>query len=178
MKMVPAVLAVAVGLMIAGPASSHSFDTVFVVPVTGLQTEAGKQARDGFMFAARERDGHPNETADGHLGGLDVYLRVIDSMAHPGKLAAKVGELTRRAADDAPWIVGPAALLAAIRSRVGNAEWLPIDLSGGAPLDIRTMDGRSFRAAFEDVFGYTPTQAVLAGYGAARRIDKTVRARN
>jgi hypothetical protein len=177
-KAVLAALSIAVSFLVVGPASAHSFDTIFILPVSGPQAAAGKQARDGFMFAARERDGHPGETADGHLGGLDVFLRVVDSTVAADEVAAKVAELARRAADDTPWIVGSADLLAAIRSRVGTVEWVPIDPSAAAPQDIRTMDGRPFPAAFEAGFGYAPTPAVLAGYSAARRIDKTVRARN
>lgn len=176
MKGVLALLAIVAGLSFASPALAHSFDTIFVVPVSGPQAAAGKQAQDGFMFAARERDGHPDETADGHLGGLDVFLRVVDSAA--GEVAAQIGDLARRAADDTPWVVGPAELLAVARNRIGNAELVPLDLSGPAPADIRTMDGRPLAAVFEAAFGYAPTLAVVAGYGAARQIDKTVRARN
>jgi hypothetical protein len=178
MKVVLALLAVAVGLSVTSPALAHSFDTIFIVPVSGPQAAAGKQAQDGFMFAARERDGHPDETADGHIGGLDVFLRIVDAAAATGEAAAKVGEFARRATDDAPWIVGPAEILAAVRSRIGNAEWLSMDISAATPADIPTMDGRPFGGAFEAAFGYAPTQAVLAGYGAARQIDKIVRARN
>lgn len=176
MKTVMTLLAGAIGLLFSNAALAHSFDTVFVVPVSGPQAAAGKQAQDGFIFAARERDGHPDETADGHLGGLDVFLRVVDSAADA--VTAKAAELAGRAADDTPWIVAPADLLAIIRSRVRAAEFVPIDLSGSAPPDTRTMDGRPFGTAFENAFGYAPTQAVLAGYGAARQIDKAVRARN
>lgn len=172
------VLAIAVGLLVAGPASAHSFDTVFVVPMSGPQAAAGKQAQDGFMFAARERDGHPDETADGHLGGLDVFLRVVDSMADGADVAAKVAELIRRAPEDTPWIAAPVEMLAAIRSRVSIAEFVPIDLSRATQSNVPTTDGRPFGAAFEEAFGYRPTLAVLAGYGVARRIEKTVRERN
>ncbi len=178
MKMVLALAAIAAALTTAGPALAHSFDTIFVVPITGPQAAAGEQAQDGFNFAARERDGHPDETADGHLGGLDVYLRVVDSAANAPDVAAAVRQLAQRSADDAPWVVGPAELLAVIQDRVGAAEWLPINLAGASAPDVRTMDGRPFRAAFEQAFGYAPTPAVIAGYGAARQIDQTVRGRN
>ncbi len=178
MKAVLAVLLMAAGLFAAGPAWAHSFDTIFIVPVSGPQADAGKQARDGFLFAARERDGHPDETADGHLGGLDVYLRIVDSAADASAVAAQAVDLAGRAADDAPWIVAPELLMTSIKDQVPGAEFIPIDLSGEVPWDIRTMNGEPFRAAFEDAFGYAPTPAVMAGYGAARQIDKTVRARN
>lgn len=178
MKLVIALLASAVGLLFSSAVSAHSFDVVFVVPVSGPQSEAGKQARDGFMFAARERDGHPNETADGHLGGLDVHLLVVDSTIAENNVTARVHELAARAADDSPWIVAPEATMSAIERTVSGADFVAIDLSGETPWEVRTMDGGPFRTAFEKSFGYLPTQAVIAGYGAARKIDKAVRARN
>ena len=178
MKAVCASFAVAAGLLFSTPALAHSFDTVLVVPGSGPQAEAGKQARDGFMFAARERDAHPNETADGHLGGLDVYLLIVDSMPGEGDVVANVDELAKRSADAIPRIVAPAELLPAIQHQVSGAEIIAIDLFGTTPTDVRTMDSRPFAAAFQDAFGYAPTQAVFAGYAAARQIDKTIRAGN
>ena len=87
-------------------------------------------------------------------------------------------ELTKRAADDTPWIVVPAELLAIFQGQVSGVETITIDLAAPARADVRTMDGRPFAAAFEDAFGYTPTSAVFAGYGAARQIDKAVHAGN
>lgn len=178
MKVVFASLAGAVGLLFSNAALAHSFDTVFVVPVSGPQAEAGKQARDGFMFAARERDGHPDETADGHLGGLDVFLLIVDSNAGTGAVVAKVGELSQRAAGDVARIVAPAEMLAAIRRQVGGAEMVVIDLAAAMPANVRTIAGRPFSTAFEAAFGYAPTPAVLAGYATARQIDTAVRAGN
>ncbi len=178
MKVVFASLAVAVGLLFSNAALAHSFDTLFVVPVSGPQAAAGKQARDGFLFAARERDGHPDETADGHLGGLDVFLLIVDSNAGTGAVVAKLGDLAGRAADDVARIVAPAEMLAAIRRQVGGAEMVVIDLAAAIPANVRTMAGRPFGAAFEAAFGYAPTSAAFAGYTAARQIDTAVRAGN
>jgi len=178
MKTLMTLLAGASGLLFSNAALAHSFDTVFVVPVSGPQAEAGTQARDGFMFAAGERDGHPNETADGHLGGLDVFLLIVDSTEGDGDVVAKVRELTQRGADDVPRIVAPAGLLAAVRRQVDGVYMMAIDLFGPAQVDILTMNGRPFSAAFQDAFGYAPTKAVFAGYAAARQIDTAVRAGN
>jgi hypothetical protein len=168
----------AAALLFGGAAGAHSFDTIFVVPQSGVQAEAGKQARDGFMFAARERDGHPDETADGHLGGLDVYLRMVDSNGAQDDVLAELRDLAARSADDTPRIVAPAALLPAVKDQIGAAELLAINLNAPAQPDILTMNGRPFGAAFEAAFGYVPTPAVFAGYGAARQIDKVVRENN
>lgn len=178
MKLNLTISVLAAGLLFGGPAGAHSFDTIFVVLQSGAQTQAGKRARDGFMFAARERDGHPNETADGHLGGLDVYLRIVDSNGEQGDVLAKLRDLAGRHADDTPRIVAPAALLPAVKDQIGAAELLAIDLNAAVKPDTLTMNGRPFEAAFEAAFGYAPTPAVYAGYGAARQIDKVVRETN
>jgi hypothetical protein len=178
LKPVLTLLVLAVGLLLGSPAWAHSFDTIFVVPLSGSQAAAGKQARDGFMFAARERDGHPNETADGHLGGLDVFLLIVDSTAGEGEVVAKLRELTGGAADDTPRVVAPPALLEPIRGQISEIELLAIDLTTAVHAETRTMDGRLFSTAFEDDLGYAPTQAVYAGYAAARQIDAAVRAGN
>ncbi|NKB47728.1 MAG: hypothetical protein GKS02_00035 [Alphaproteobacteria bacterium] len=178
MKFVLSAMVIAGGLLFATSASAHSFDTIFVVPVSGSQAQAGTQARDGFMFATRERDAHPNETADGHLGGLDVYLRLVDGNAAAADVVAKARELAGRAADDAPRIVAPAAILEALNGQTEGAELIVIDLTAPAPANMSTMDGRPFGAAFEAAFGYAPTPAVFAGYAAARQIDTVVRANN
>ena len=178
MRYIFSISIVALSLLWGYDAFAHSFDAIIVVPVSGPHLEAGKQARDGIQFAARERDGHPNETADGHLGGLDVYLRVVDSAAGEDRVVARLRELVARSADDTPWVIAPAGLVAVIERQVNGTDIATIDLSGGVPLDIRTMDGGPFNTAFEKMFGYPPTAAVRAGYGAARQIDKTVRGRN
>ena len=178
MKFIIAISLLAAGLLFGGAASAHSFDTIFVVPQSGAQAVAGEQARDGFMFAARERDGHPDETADGHLGGLDVYLRIVDSNREQGDVLAELRDLAERPADDTPRIVAPAALLPAVKDQIGAAELSAIDLNAPAQPDILTMNGRPFEAAFEAAFGYAATPAVYAGYGAARQIDKVVRENN
>lgn len=178
MKFVLTISLLAAGLLFGGPAEAHSFDTIFVVPQSGTQAEAGKQARDGFLFAARERDGHPDETADGHLGGLDVYLRVVDSNREQSNILAELRDLAGRPADDTPRIVAPAALLRVVKDQIVAAELLAIDLNAAAQPDTLTMSGRPFEAAFEAALGYAPTPAVYAGYAAARQIDKVVRETN
>ena len=43
------------------------------------------------MLATAERDGHPGQESDGHLGGLDVYVTVIDGK---GNITADIERLT------------------------------------------------------------------------------------
>ena len=54
-------------------AFGRSFDVAFVVPAG-----AHVQAMQAFLLASGERDRHANEESDGHLGGLDVYVSVVE----------------------------------------------------------------------------------------------------
>ena len=63
----------------ANPALAHSFNVTLVIPLSGDAAVRGRQFRQGFMLATAERDSHPDQESDGHLGGLDVYVHVIDA---------------------------------------------------------------------------------------------------
>ena len=52
-------------------ALAHSFTAALVIEASNPYI---KQIKVDFLRAAKEKDGHPDETADGHLGGLDVYI--------------------------------------------------------------------------------------------------------
>jgi len=43
-----------------------------------------------FLLASGERDRHEAEESDGHLGGLDVYIRVFEINANDAALREKV----------------------------------------------------------------------------------------
>ncbi len=125
------------------------------------------------MFAARERDGHPDEESDGHLGGLDVYILRVDT---GGGKDAVLAALDRLAAEsDIRFITGiaPAPVRQAIRERYAGP--LPAVAFGAAPPQATTMDGAPFAPAFAARFGYEPTAAALQAYAGARFIDRVVR---
>ncbi|MDO8982322.1 hypothetical protein, partial [Cypionkella sp.] len=66
-------MSVAVWMALSGNALAHSFTAALIV--VGDNREAGlAEAVRGFLLAADERDGHANETSDGHLGGVDVHV--------------------------------------------------------------------------------------------------------
>ena len=66
-------------------AFGHSFNVALVVP-------AGErvQAMQAFLLASGERDRHANEESDGHLGGLDVYVSVVEMDADVAGLRENV----------------------------------------------------------------------------------------
>ena len=74
------------------PALAHRFDVALVMPPSDDASAQGRQILEGFMLATAERDSHPGQDSDGHLGGLDVYVTVIDGT---GDVAAEIGRLAR-----------------------------------------------------------------------------------
>ena len=73
--------------------SAHSFKVALVASVSGPKAGPGKHARDGFMLATTERDSHPDQESDGHLGGLDVYVTLIDPLHSPATARAAIRTL-------------------------------------------------------------------------------------
>ena len=72
------------------PALAHRFNVTLVIPKSNAASVQGRQFLDGFMLATTERDSHPDQESDGHLGGLDVYVAVIDGR---GDVAADIGRV-------------------------------------------------------------------------------------
>jgi len=64
--------------LLNGAALAHRFNIVLVIPRSDAAPAQGRQIREGFMLATKERDSHPDQESDGHLGGLDVYVTAID----------------------------------------------------------------------------------------------------
>lgn len=171
MKEIMSALTVAVTIGLgAGGAAAHSFNVGVLLPA---DKTAEAQAIDGFMFAARERDGHPDEESDGHLGGLDVYILRVDAAAGTDTVLATLDRLV--AESDIRFITGiaPAELRQAISERYAGP--LPAVAFGVAQQDATTMDGAPFAPAFAARFGAAPTDAALQAYAGARFIDRVVR---
>ncbi len=92
-----AVLAGAVSMILSGTVLAHSFTAALLV--VGQDREASlAEARRGFLLAADERDGHANETSDGHLGGVDVQVLPL-----PRDAAGLVEGLTGTPEDRPMW---------------------------------------------------------------------------
>lgn len=146
---------------------AHSFNVALVIALAEPSAAAGREVRDGFLLATRERDGHPDEHSDGHLGGLDVYLHPVDLATES---LAGVRAVLDRAKIDIVAVVGSAAAAADIRPLIDESRTLLM-----APGRLRTPLPEDFARAFNAAFGYPPGEAAAHGYNAARRIDAAVR---
>ncbi len=155
------------------PALTHSFKVVLVVPSSGSQFEAAKQIREGFMVATAERDSHPDQESDGHLGGLDVYVTIVDESGDvPTKLEQAITEhepdiIVAFNSQDRPFLFNEIVRRQNVPFLVSNRS---PDLASGRPSIVR------FSSAYTERFGGTPSSYALSGYVAARRIDVAVRA--
>ncbi|VAV89074.1 hypothetical protein MNBD_ALPHA07-362 [hydrothermal vent metagenome] len=58
----------------ATPAAAHSFNLMMVLPASGIDKPLQDDLMQAFLLASQERDSHADETSDGHLGGLDVFI--------------------------------------------------------------------------------------------------------
>lgn len=169
------VLALCAGLVPAA-ARAHDFKFAYVVPLSGAGAEAGRQALNGFLLASRERDGHADEEADGHLGGLDVYIIGIEANR---QAPAILGEVERLIAEPGLHVLAalaPDGLSPALRARIAASGTLLIEAAAPPPRDIKTMDGELFSRAYAERFGHKPASAARRGYALARLIDRIVRA--
>lgn len=152
------------------PAIAHRFNVALIIPLTAAEADRGRQYREGFMLATTERDGHPNEESDGHLGGLDVYVSVIDALGDVGGQVERMvamGEINIVAA----W--GSQTTLATVGDRL-DGSGIALLRPGQPPSDVVSL--AAFNSAFENHYGVSPTPRAAQGYNAARRIDVAVRA--
>ena len=74
-------------------AEAHSFKVGFIIPLSGAEVAKGNDALDAMLLAADERDRHPGNESDGHLGGLDVYILKIDSNRDQTAILDEIGQL-------------------------------------------------------------------------------------
>jgi hypothetical protein len=168
------VLAVAAAILLnMSVALAHSFNVALLVgPSDSAENDAG-QIRDGFLLATRERDSHPDEESDGHLGGLDVYLFPVDER---GDLLAGVRALLGQEAIDILAVVGPDALTDKIRPLTAGMQTVLLAPGRMTFPGAATPAEQVFVETFTAAFGYPPSQSAARGYNAARRIDAAVRA--
>lgn len=147
-------------------AAAHSFTTLIVGPDD--DPAALEAVVDGFRLATRERDGHPDETSDGHLGGLDVHITAR---------GAGEGVDDNAAAADFVLVAGDDALFQAVAHAAGPHAIVlrPGQLPPEAVWTGAVPGGADFAGRFRDAFGRPPDRAAAEGYNAARRIDAAVR---
>ena len=158
-KAVLLILVLASGIALAPtPTLAHRFNVALVIP----SSDQGRQFRDGFMLATTERDGHPDQESDGHLGGLDVYVTVTDGK---GSVSADIV---------VPF--GPKSFLSRIDELLDGTKAVLL-APGRSPFpDLALPLVAAFISAYEMKYGTRPTSQAAQGYNAARRIDAAVRA--
>jgi hypothetical protein len=158
------------------PASAHSFQLGIIIPLSGPDAASGRHALDGMILATQERDGHPDETSDGHLGGLDSHLNPIDSVlaADPDWLRDHLS----RAQLDVVTAAVPMDEIPALARAFENASavFCPPGAGPVPPYGLDDPASSGFVAAFWGTFAYAPTASAARGYNAGRAVDAAVRA--
>ena len=164
------VLVAALWMGMSGIASAHSFTAALLV--VGEDREVGlAEAVRGFLRAADERDGHADETSDGHLGGVDVHVLPLPRDA-AGLVEGLLG--TPGEPPDVVVVLGP-ELAASATARAYQSEGivllqdvLPAGWEGEAQMD-------SFAARYRLAHGTAPSAMAATAYHAARRLDAAIR---
>ncbi len=164
-----------IALTILNPqaAVAHSFRVALVISQGAGETGDGRFFRDGFMLATTERDGHPNQGSDGHLGGLDVYVSVVDAQ---GDVQAALSRLARQGEVVIVAAFGSDQVRSAVQNALADTKTVllpPGRLPAASPNNSALPD---FIDAYTRIYGIAPTPAAAQGYNAARRIDAAVRA--
>ncbi len=159
---------------------AHSFNLGLIIPLTGSQTQAGQQILDGFLLATTEEDSHPDETSDGHLGGLDSHVLKVDSGTDSSTLIKSLQALMRKR--EPIFITGlfindTDQLISKSLEQRNTVLFDPQESSmwQNKSSSLKSMDGGSFSVKFQNRYGYSPTADAMRGYIAARLIAATVR---
>ncbi len=160
-------------LRAGAPALAHRFSVALVIPLSGDAALQGRQYREGFMLATTERDSHPDQESDGHLGGLDVYVSNIDAL---GDFAAGIEQIAAQGEISILTASGSPDMLAKIDKRLAGTE-IVLLRPGQTPFSTPDAPAvAAFSAAYERAYGAKPSSEAAQGYNAARRIDSAVRA--
>jgi hypothetical protein len=153
-------------------ALAHSF--VVTLDATAAETPLKlASAIQGMRVAASERDSHAAETSDGHLGGIDLFIRVQPADA----------------ADGITWLKGAPKVAATVivdfsgpdvaPSRMAADGTLVITPGKLPPAEIWTSNAlsttNSFAARYQAAYDSAPDRQAAQGYNAALRIDRAVR---
>jgi len=149
-------------------ALAHSFNAALLLPQAIASSDNSRQIHAGFMLATTERDSHPDQESDGHLGGLDVYVNVIDTK---GKGLTEINTILRQKQIDIAINFGSLDF--------SNNTQLTILTPGKSPFnDPSNPDVNTFITTYETAYGALPTPYAARGYNAARRIAVAVRAQS
>lgn len=151
----------------ASPAMSHEFELLLLAPPE-VNEKTRDQMRTAFLIAAHERDSHPDETSEGHLGGMDVQLTLAPAGAAVG--AEDVAFVVAPFADAGdPAVAALAASTDAVVIGRGHLAAMPPDLDRIDP------NLAPFADRFRAETGYAPGPEATATYRAALLVDRAVR---
>lgn len=172
-RLLPTVLLL--GMLSPAGAIAHDFKVGFLVPLSGAASVIGREAVNGFKLAASERDGHPDEEADGHLGGLDVYLLPVDTSGGRAKALARIRILIHT--PGLHFLSGriPEEWKGELRALLKQSPTILIDAGRLTTGERQTMDGIPLARAYARKFGPPPGVSAEMGYALARLLDKVVR---
>jgi hypothetical protein len=156
-------------------ANAHSFTVLIASPNSGPDSSLGLTIYHGFILAAGERDKHPDETADGHLGGLDVNVHRFDSAAEG---AAEALPVRLEEGDVDVFVTISAGAIAQDLREVAEAEGVVTFATADLPFEGSPSEAASalkFLEAFEEHFDVAPDRDAAKGYQAARRLEDAIR---
>jgi hypothetical protein len=157
------------------PTLAHSFNVALVVPQSGTTSGQGREIVDGFMLATEERDSHPDQESDGHLGGLDVYVIVIEEN---GDTTAMIEGAIEQGEVDIVAIFVSDKILSLVREHLDRRK-VALLLPGQSPFAKSDLpEVAVFKSAYERKYSAMPSIFAAQGYNVARRIDAAVRAQS
>lgn len=151
-------------------AAAHSFTAALLVVGENREVRLAEAVR-GFLLAADERDGHADETSDGHLGGVDVHVAPLPSSA-----VAMVDGLIG-APEDPPDVL----VVIETEPQVGASEneftgVRLVILPTALPPDWQADDASDgFVVRYRQAYGVAPSESAAMAYHAARRLDAAIR---
>ena len=152
----------------AAAAHAHSFSLAVVAGGEQAAMQLNSAVK-GILLATQERDGHADETSDGHLGGLDVFIVPL-----PTNAAETIQGLKRapQTSIDIAILMGSEAGTDQVAVQLDPRT---VTLRPGTINANPTEVSRIFATRFQSAFGTMPDQSAIEGYNAARRIDLAVR---
>lgn len=168
-----AAIGIAVAAIVAGTpetAMAHSF--IVALDATAVDRPVQlTSAIQGMRLAAGERDSHDAETSDGHLGGIDLFIRV-----EPTKAAEGITWL-RGAPNEAATIVVDFSESESALSHTQNSGAVVIrpGILPATRMGFVEAPATGFIARFRAAYGTAPDRQAAQGYNAALRIDRAVR---
>lgn len=149
-------------------AHAHGFSLAVVAGGESATAQLDSAVK-GILLAKQERDGHANETSDGHLGGLDVIVVPLPTYA-----AETIQGLKRvsQTTIDIAVLIGPEV---GTDQEAAQLDPQTVTIRPGRINTNLTEAGKLFATRFQTAYGTAPDQSAAEGYNAARRIDLAVR---